>query len=326
MAIAAFATRGTRHARRGRAAWKARGDYNPAVAVRVDLEARTVRCSVHDLLPLRRAVGPRRGRARGWPRLSVGAQLHRVIQGQRQDADPRYAAEVAPRRHGRGRRLEPPRRRQGRRGRPATPTTGPVVEEIKTLHFGRELHDLFAHQRLERFRWQARIYAFFLFPAGDAVTRLLLVDLGGEDQREEAVAWSPGQVQAYLRSRLHALVAMERERQRVLEAWRAAAEVLPFPFPAPRPVQAEAMEAIREALGNGAPPAARGADRRRQDRGRPVPGGQAGARQSGKRVAMLTAKTLQQKLAVETLQRMNRGRLALDPAPRQGADVRQRAR
>ena len=64
------------------------------MAVRVDLAARTVSCSVHDLLPEsgQRSLGmPGEGLAR----LSVGAELHRLVQGQRTAADPRYRSEVA---------------------------------------------------------------------------------------------------------------------------------------------------------------------------------------------------------------------------------------
>ena len=274
------------------------------MAVRVDLEARTVRCSVHDLLPVlsRQGLGTP---GEGLARLSVGGELHRVVQGQRQAADPEYSVEVA---------LDATVEIDGYSLRVIGRVDGLTrdadgvawVDEIKTLHFRSELHDLFSHERLERHRWQVRIYTYFLFPEGDARARLLLVDLGGEDAREEQVAWSPGQVHAYLRGRLHALLAAEKERQKLLERWRLAAADLPFPFPAPRPVQAEAMEAVREALGNS----------RHLLLAAPTGVGKTAAAlypalklslEAGKRVAMLTAKTMQQKLAVETLRAMNRG-------------------
>ncbi|HPC84741.1 MAG TPA: hypothetical protein P5234_15725 [Thermoanaerobaculaceae bacterium] len=58
-----------------------------------------------------------------------------------------------------------------------------VVEEIKTSHFRSEPHHFCAHERIERFRWQARICAFCLFPAGDAHARLPFVDWEGSGTR-----------------------------------------------------------------------------------------------------------------------------------------------
>jgi DNA excision repair protein ERCC-2 len=274
------------------------------VAVRIDLEKRQVICSVHDLLPdsVRGSLG---APGEGLARLSVGAELHRIVQGQRQAGDPHYTSEVPVdatftiddwelRVLGRADAIT--------RG----PNGHPVVEEIKTLHFRTELHNLFAHERLERYRWQARLYACCLFPTGKASARLLLVDLGGGAPRVEDVAWSPGEVLAYLRARLHAVVAAERARELLRATWRSAAEELPFPFEAPRPVQDEAMAAVAEALESG----------RHLLLAAPTGVGKTAAAlypavklalATGRRVAFLTAKTLQQQLAVQTLQAMQRG-------------------
>ena len=274
------------------------------MAVRVDLAARTVSCSVHDLLPesSQRSLGvPGEGLAR----LSVGAELHRLVQGQRTAADPRYRPEV-----GVDATMEIDGwslRVAGRADGLTTAQDGvPVLEEIKTLHFRSELFGLFSQERLERFRWQARIYAACLFPEGAARVRLLLVDLGGEERREEEVPWSPGEVRAYLRARLHVLIAAERRREQVRAAWRAASETLPFPFETVRPVQGEAMEAVAEALATG----------RHLLLAAPTGVGKTAAAlhpavrlalATGRRVAFLTAKTMQQQLATETLQRMQHG-------------------
>ncbi|MFH1176108.1 MAG: DEAD/DEAH box helicase, partial [Acidobacteriota bacterium] len=273
------------------------------MAVRVDLEGKAITASVHDLLPeTARALGlPGEGLAR----LSVGAELHRVVQGQRRDEDATYVPEVAI-----DRTLEIDGwslRVIGRADAVTRDETGqPAVEEIKTLDFRSDLHAPFAAERLERHRWQVKIYAFCLFPEGDAIARLLLVDLRGEERRAEPVPWSPGEVRAFLRARLHALIAAERARQRMLDVWRAAAATLPFPFPATRPVQNEAMEAVSAALEAG----------RHLLLAAPTGVGKTAAAlypavrlalSAGKRVVFLTAKTLQQQLAVETLQRMQLG-------------------
>ena len=275
-----------------------------AVAVRIDLEKRQVTCSVRDLLP--DSLGGGLGApGEGLARLSVGAELHRIVQGQRASADAHYTTEVAV-----DTRFSIDSWELRVLGRADALTRGgdgrPIVEEIKTLHFRSELRSLFANERLERYRWQARIYACCLFPSGEASARLLLVDLGGEQHRTEDVPWSPGEVTAHLRARLHALVAAERAREATRAAWREAAQELPFPFEAPRPVQDEAMEAVAEALASG----------RHLLLAAPTGVGKTAAAlypavklalASGRRVAFLTAKTLQQQLAVQTLQRMQIG-------------------
>ncbi len=274
----------------------------PAMAVRIDLAERRLTCSVHDLLPdvARRSVG---GGGEGLSRLTVGAELHRVIQTQRAAADPLYVPEVSV-----DTTVEVDGwtlRILGRADAVTRSDAVPVVEEIKTLHFRTELDTLFSEDRLERHRWQLRLYAYCLFPEGDARARLVYVDLGGDRQRDEEVAWSPAEVAAYLRSRVHALVAAERERERVRAVWREAAADLPFPFAEPRPVQREAMAAVDESLGAG----------RHLLLAAPTGVGKTAAAlypavrlalATGRRVVFLTAKTLQQQLAVETLRKMQR--------------------
>ncbi|HPS78946.1 MAG TPA: DEAD/DEAH box helicase, partial [Thermoanaerobaculaceae bacterium] len=272
------------------------------MAVRIDLDARTVRCSVHDLLP---EAAPGRGWREGPNRLGVGAELHRIVQGQRRSEDAAYLPEVPV-----DATLEVDGwqlRIIGRVDGLYRPDAGqPLVEEIKTLHFRSELHHLFAQEKLERHRWQARIYAYCLFPDGQAAARLLFVDLGGAEHRVEDVQWSPSQVHAFLRTRLHALVAAERERQKTLARWREAAGRLEFPFPEPRPVQTAAMEAIEESLATG----------RHLLLAAPTGVGKTAAAlypalrlalTNGRRLVFVTAKTLQQHLAVETLQAMQDG-------------------
>jgi DNA excision repair protein ERCC-2 len=274
------------------------------MAVRVDLAGKSVVCSVHDLLsdPLRRSIG---APGEGLSRLTVGAELHRVVQARLQAADPHFTPEVS---------VDATLsvdgwtlRVIGRADGVSRPPDGlPVLEEIKTLHFRTELHHLFAEERLERYRWQAKIYAAFLFPDGEASARLRLVDLGGERERTEEVPWSPREVHAYLRGRLHTMVAAERERERVRAVWRQAGEELPFPFDAPRPVQDEAIGAVLASLEAG----------RHLLLSAPTGVGKTAAAlypavklalATGRRVVFLTAKTLQQQLAVETLRRMQQG-------------------
>lgn len=237
-------------------------------------------------------------------RLTVGAELHRLVQA-RLAASGSYLAEV------------PVEQTvtlgtwelaiQGRCDGIHRPADGPpVVEEIKTLHFRTELFRLQDDNFYERYAWQVRIYAFCLYPHGEAKARVRLVDLSGEDEKLQEVAWSPAQVEAYLRAKLAALLQQARERQNLLAVWRRAAEDLPFPFAQVRPVQREAMKAVEAAVSAG----------RHLLLAAPTGVGKTAAalypalRQalaSGQRLVFATAKTLQQKLAVDTLSAMNRG-------------------
>lgn len=274
------------------------------MTARVDLAGRVVTCSVHDLLPelVRHSLGIP---GEGFSRLGIGAELHRRVQAQRASQIPGYQAEVpidvALEMDGWTLRIG------GRADGVAPGPDGvPVVEEIKTLDLRAELARPGAAERLERHRWQVRLYAFCLYPAGAAAARLILVDLAGARSQVEEVPWSPATTHAFLRGRLHALVNGERERERLKEAWRQAAAALTFPYPEPRPVQREAMAAVDAAL----------ASRRHLLLAAPTGTGKTAAAlfpalryalTHGGRLVFLTAKTLQQKLATETLTAMQGG-------------------
>ncbi|MCX7894504.1 MAG: ATP-dependent DNA helicase [Thermoanaerobaculum sp.] len=272
------------------------------MAVRVDLEQKKIWASIQDLLPATSQWG--------WPgegvvRLSVGSELHRVVQRRLTQEDPHYAPEVpmSLEFHLSGWSLHADGRCDGLY---LTPGQLPVVEEIKTLSFRTDLFRRDFDQARQRFQWQVRLYAYALYPDGNAVARLRLVDLGGEEERVEEVPWSPSQVEAYLRSRLVVFLQQVEERRQQLERWRRSAERLAFPFPTVRPVQREAMEAVEQAVESGrhlllsAPTGV----------GKTVAALFPALRQAlrqGKRLVFCTAKTLQQKLAVETLVAMNDG-------------------
>ena len=87
------------------------------MVARIDLAARSVTCSVHDLLPeaVARSLGVP---GEGLSRLSVGAELHRVVQGRAAVGAARVRARGVGRHHARDRRLDAARARARRRRRP----------------------------------------------------------------------------------------------------------------------------------------------------------------------------------------------------------------
>ncbi len=178
------------------------------------------------------------------------------------------------------------------------------VDEIKTLHFAVDLHNLFADERLERFRQQARLYAFLLSPPEDpCAARLVLVDIATGEERTEEVSWSPSSMYAWLRQQVHRRLAAERRRLSDLEAARDAAATLPFPHAEPRPAQERISRAVEDALENS----------RNLLLSAPTGCGKTAAvlhpalrtaLARGRRVIYLTAKTLQQRIAVATCRAM----------------------
>jgi DNA excision repair protein ERCC-2 len=181
------------------------------------------------------------------------------------------------------------------------------VDEIKTMHFAVDLHNLYAEERIDRFRRQAALYAFMLSDRDEpAAARLILVDIVSHEERDEEVAWSADSVHAWLRQQIHRLIAREERRIARLEELREAAEALPFPHEELRPSQEEIGDAVADALAQGRHLLVRAPTGCGKTAAvlHPVVRAALGR---GQRVFFLTAKTLQQRIAVETAKAMQDG-------------------
>jgi DNA excision repair protein ERCC-2 len=275
------------------------------VTVAVDLERRLVTAGVGDLLgeTATRAIGLS---GSGLTRLWIGSELHRRIQQSLVEDEPDFRAEVA---------LELEHEVDGWTVRLSGRADGVAyregravrVDEIKTLHFAVDLHNLYAEERLDRFRRQAALYAFMA--AGDdppPTVRLILVDIVTTEARDEEVPWSPDEVRAWLRQQVHRLVAREQRRLRRLEELRASAELIPFPHPETRPAQVTIGDAVAEALELGRHLLVRAPTGCGKTAAVLHPALKA-ALARGHRLFVLTAKTLQQKIAVDTARAMQDG-------------------
>ena len=275
------------------------------MTVTVDLERRLVTAGVSDLMgeTATRAIGLS---GSGLSRLWIGSELHRRLQQSLVEDEPGYRAEVAlelelevdgwtVRLSGRADGVS---YRDGRAVR---------VDEIKTLHFAVDLHNLYAEERLDRFRRQAVLYAFMAADhEAPPTVRLILVDIVTTEARDEEVPWSPEEVRAWLRQQVHRLVGREQRRLRRLEELRASAELIPFPHPETRPAQVAIGDAVAEALELGRHLLVRA----------PTGCGKTAAvlhpalksaLARGHRLFVLTAKTLQQRIAVDTARAMQDG-------------------
>ena len=275
------------------------------MTISIDLDRRLVTASVGDLL------GETSGRAigltgSGLSRMWIGSELHRRLQSDFEAAEPGYRSEVPV-------ELELTVdgwtvQIYGRADGVVFSDDRPIrIDEIKTLHFAVDLHHLYVEERLDRFRRQAALYAFML--CGDnppPAVRLILVDIVSTEEQEQDVPWSPDEVRTWLRQQIHRLIAREQRRLLRLAELRAAAELIPFPHAELRPGQefigtevSECLEAnrhllIRAPTGCGKTAAVLHPALR-------------AALSQGHRLFFLTAKTLQQRIAVDTARAMQDG-------------------
>jgi len=275
------------------------------VPIFVDLEKKEICAGVGELLgdSAHRAIGLT---GSGLSRLWIGQELHRRVQGELEADESGVSSEIAVTRE---LLIDDWTLVLSGRADSVLTVDGVVhrVDEIKTLHFAVELYNLYFNERLERFRNQARIYALMLAQENpDCRVRLVLVDIVTGEQRFEDVLWSPDGVLAFLRQKVHRLVAVEQRRRKRLEALREAADQLVFPHPELRPAQQEIVESVAEALDAGRHLLLRAPTGSGKTAAALFPAVK-GALTHGRRVFFLTAKTLQQRIAVQTVKALNDG-------------------
>jgi len=286
------------------------------VAIRVDLDRRVLSAPIGELVRVGsgREIGLAGG---GLARLWMGVKGHQRIQAQRVEEVPGYQPEqpVGGRLELDGWTLELTGRADGVvldvDDRPIE------VEEIKTVHLGRDLFGPVKPERMDQHRHQIQLYAYLLSGDGAPIPAFLtLVDvIDGRVLRQE-VSWSRRSVDAWLRRKLHILAGQALARREHEQACAEAARELPFPHEEVRPVQQPMIDSVRDALmgdrhllvaaptGVGKTAAA-------------VYPAVREALSHGRRVLFLTAKTLQQELAVRTVQGMQ-----TEPSPWRSQQLR----
>ncbi len=272
------------------------------MTVSIDLAARTLRAGVGDLIadPAQRSIGLA---GSGLSRLWIGSELHRRLQRELECSEPGFRSEVpvSVELAIDGWTVEISGRADGVVYEDERPIR---VVEIKSLHFAVDLNNLYAQERIERFRRQAAIYALMLSPKDHPLpAHLIFVDIVSQEEREEPVPWSPESLHSWLRQQVHRLISAENRRVKRLAGLCEAAAGLQFPHPVLRPVQEHIGHAVTAAL----------ADNRHLLLRAPTGCGKTaavlhpavkGALERGQRVFFLTAKTLQQQIAVDTARSM----------------------
>lgn len=178
------------------------------------------------------------------------------------------------------------------------------VDEIKTLHFAVDLHHLFTEERLEPFRRQVRLYAWMLSADGPPIeARLILADIVTGEQRIETVRWAPEVTEAWIRKQIHRLVNAKKRQIAHIQELREIAGRIPFPHAVPRPIQQVIGDAVYEGVGQGNHLLIQAPTGTGKTAAVLHPTLRAALAQ-GHRIFFLTAKTLQQRLAVSTLKAM----------------------
>ncbi len=246
-------------------------------------------------------------RSRSWRRLALGGEAHRRTLAARMERFPGYRGEVCVTGE-----FDLPRFRaivSGRIDGVVEAERGTfLLEEYKTCSFQASGAPVFPSDREALARRQLLAYAALWERSGRGRARaaLVLVDAVGRFEESRTVAFRREEVAAEIVALLDARFDDFEERRIEKLAKARAAATLRFPFADPRPIQREMMDAIGAAAAEG----------RHLLLQAPTGTGKTAAAlfaslvealRQGKRLAFLTAKTLQQNLAIETLRKINEG-------------------
>ncbi|MEL7059558.1 MAG: DEAD/DEAH box helicase, partial [Acidobacteriota bacterium] len=278
---------------------------------RFDPQALRLELSVADLLDtqLLRSLGfAHRG---GYERLWLGQAIHSRYQEEALERDATYRREVTIRHEldHRGWRVGIQGRADGLR-RDADGRR--VVEEIKSIRRGQTLSPTVR----EVYARQAALYAWMLArhdlaaasdpeQVPETVAELVLIEIGGEDVERQPVEVHLDALDALVLRRLNGLLRGFRARQEQIAARRDAAEVLAFPYPERRTGQEAIIDGVGQALEERAHLLVEAPTGLGKTVAALYPALRAALRDDLK-VFVLTAKTLQQDMAMAVASLLNR--------------------
>ncbi len=275
---------------------------------RFDTTHRTLDLAVADLLDARllRSIGfANRG---GYERMWLGQAIHSRYQERALAEDPTYRHEVKLQRRWthRGWQVTLQGRADGLRRDKGGAL---VVEEIKSVRRGAQLSPAMR----ELYERQAALYVWMLHgekegdekeEEGEVRAELILIEIGGEGLERQEVEIDLDELASSIRRRLNSLIRTHKAQEKARRVRRDAAETLPFPYPEKRRGQGEIIAAVDRALtqrehllieaptGIGKTVACLYPALRR-------------ALAGDQRIFVLTAKTLQQDMAMSVLRLLN---------------------
>ena len=285
---------------------------------RFDPDRLTLDLSVADLLDRQAAGSLGFANRGGYERLWLGQAIHSRYQEEALAGDPSYRREVWVRHElaHRGWRVTVLGRLDGLR---REPDGSLVVEEIKSIRRGAPL----AQPVRELYWQQASLYVWMLGRPGgrteilechpdeiaegppEVRAELVLIEIGSDGVERQAIPVDLDLVEAAVKRRLNGLIAGYVRSRVEAEKRREAAEALTFPYPQVRPGQETIVAAVETAL-----------DQREHllleattGIGKTVAALYPALRYClahEKRLYVLTAKTLQQEMATQVLELLNR--------------------
>ncbi|MBN1422497.1 MAG: PD-(D/E)XK nuclease family protein, partial [Planctomycetes bacterium] len=219
------------------------------MAIRIDLETRTILASVRDLAA--EEAGPAGAGVPQPGRAALGRREHARIQAERAAESDEFASEVHVRyeTESLGFRVIVRGRIDG-----VEREDGAIrLEEVKTIvadpdSFGSAPLDGTVEASWIR---QARLYGALLLASGEAArirVALLIVNVADGEVREVEVPFEADEALAFLRARIEALAAEGARRLEAAERREAMASTIRFPFPTPRPHQEAMIDAVGKAI------------------------------------------------------------------------------
>jgi DNA excision repair protein ERCC-2 len=249
-----------------------------------------------------RRVGFDRGD--GWRRLGLGSQMHARVLAARRDAMPGYRSEV----HVQARvaveswtgvltgRLDGCLERSEGHW---------LIEEMKSADLSVESVRPSGYA-FERDRRQLLAYCYLWRRLGHPKVSgaLVYVDIRTGDEISIAVPYEGEEADGQIEARLRRLLRIWHAQQAIRERKRKAARRMPFPHTAPRPIQEKMIEAVSRAVAEGENLLLEAPTGSGKTAAALYPAMVEGLT-SGRQVVFLTAKTLQQTMAVSALKAMN---------------------
>ena len=276
------------------------------MSILFDDEKKELRCSVRDLILQEEVFRIGFSAHEGYERLWVGQSVHAAWQADQSYARPDYQSEVFLQRvftvEGWAATV------QGRADGVFREDGTTVIEEVKSLHFGRDLSGFFESQAHRLYKKQVEVYAgMWAFEQKVPVEgRLILIDIATREEKILPVPIDPERVLGFIETRLRILLRGHRKDLDQIRRKAEYAQSLHFPYPRVRPYQREMMEEVAGAMEHrthvliSAPTGV----------GKTVaalyPAVKA-ALSKNLKLFFLTAKTPQQEMAVEVLRKMNPG-------------------
>lgn len=274
------------------------------MAPRFDPERLTLDLAVADLLEghlLRNLGFANRG---GYERLWLGQAIHSRYQEQALQEDPTYRREVfvSMQFEHRGWAVTVQGRMDGVR---RDPDGTLVVEEIKSVRRGGALTPA-AREMYER---QALLYAWMVgkLPENQAMpvrAELVLIAIGSDEIDRQPLDSDPKALEISVRRRLNTLIHVFEAERQAEEARRQAASRMVFPYSEPRPGQDEILAAVGTAVENREHLLLQATTGIGKTVAALYPALKY-ALSHGKRLFVLTAKTLQQDMAMKVLRLLN---------------------